>query len=125
MAEQDVDRFFIAILAQNEYLGLVGLGKLADPATNEIAVDLHKAQIAIGTLQMLERKTQGNLTEAEQQELRRVLTNLRLNYVEEAKRTGEGSQTGDDESGPETAGDEAAGADDPATDQASKETEGE
>ena len=35
---------------------------------------------------MLEEKTKGNLTPPEQSELRRVLTSLRLNFVEETKK---------------------------------------
>lgn len=84
MAAEEANRFFLALIAQHEFLGLVGLGKVADPATEKAEVDLQKTRIAVGTLEMLEEKTRGHLTEIEQRELRRILTILRLNYVEEA-----------------------------------------
>ncbi|MBD3236610.1 MAG: DUF1844 domain-containing protein [Candidatus Eisenbacteria bacterium] len=86
MTETQPDQFFLALLAQNEYLGLVGLGKIQDPATEKSEVDLQKTVVAIGTLEMIERKSRGNLVPEEERELRRILTTLRLNYVEESKR---------------------------------------
>lgn len=84
MVEEGVDQFFMALLAQNEFLGLVGLGKITDPSTDSMQIDLQKTAVAIGTLEMLERKTRGNLVSDEERELRRILTILRLNYVEES-----------------------------------------
>ncbi len=79
---ESVDAFFAALVAQYEALGLIGLGKLADHPDGEAHVELARARAAIEILQMLERKTRGNLTAEEERELRRVLTTLRLNYVE-------------------------------------------
>lgn len=86
MPPEAFDPYFAALLTQFEALGLIGLGKLADPTAGEARADLARARTAIEMLQMLEAKTQGNLSEAEGRELRRVLTNLRLNYIDEAAR---------------------------------------
>jgi len=86
MSAEAFDPHFAALLAQFEALGLIGLGKLADPTVGEARPDLARARTAIEMLQMLEVKTRGNLGEAEAQELRRVLTGLRLNYIDEAGR---------------------------------------
>lgn len=86
MAGEEANQFFLALLAQHEFLGLVGLGKIADPSTNKAEVDLQKTRVAIGTLSVLEEKTRGQLTSVEERELRRILTGLRLNYVEELAR---------------------------------------
>lgn len=87
MPPEAFDTYFAALLAQFEALGLIGLGKLADPTVGEARPDLARARTAIEMLQMLEGKTQGNLSEAEARELRRVLTGLRLNYIDETGRS--------------------------------------
>ncbi len=107
MTMTDLNPFLVGFIAQNEYLGMVGLGKLADPTAGGAVVDLAKTKLAIDMLQMLEEKTRGNLTDGEDRELRRVLTFLRLNYVDESGRTppsmqatppAEGVQNGEGES---------------------------
>jgi Domain of unknown function (DUF1844) len=77
--------FFLIKLQELEYIGLIGLGKIAEPQSGEMSVDLEKTKYSIGVLEMLEEKTKGNLNEMEQQELMRVLTSLRINFVESAK----------------------------------------
>jgi hypothetical protein len=94
MASAEANQFFLALLAQQEFLGLVGLGKLADPVRQEAEVDLQKTRVAIGTLSALEEKTRGQLTTIEERELRRILTGLRLNYVEELNRAPKPPQEG-------------------------------
>ena len=86
MTPETFDAYFAGLLAQYETLGLIGLGKLTEPGEGNPRTDLARARFSIEMLQMLELKTQGNLSEAEARELRRVLTTLRLNYIEEAKR---------------------------------------
>jgi len=86
MSSGSFDTHLAVLLAQYEFLGMIGLGKLADPATGKTRPDLAKTRAAIDMLQMLEAKTRGNLSEAEERELRRVLTTLRLNFVDEADR---------------------------------------
>jgi hypothetical protein len=86
MTPETFDAYFAGLLAQYETLGLIGLGKLTDPGEGSPRTDLARTRFSIEMLQMLEMKTRGNLSEAEARELRRVLTTLRLNYIEEAKR---------------------------------------
>ncbi len=89
----------MAFIQQQEFVGLLGLGKLADPTTGKAEVDLDKTRYAIGMLEMMEQKTSGNLAEAETQQLRRTLTSLRLNFVEEAQRA-EAAAAGESEPAP-------------------------
>ena len=93
MSSPEVNQYFVAVLREYEMLGLMGLGKIADPTSNEAKVDLMRTQFAIGVLEMLEQKTGGHLADLERQELQRVLTTLRLNYVEEMKRSQEPAGT--------------------------------
>ena len=74
------------LIAQYEYIGMVWLGKVPDPAKGEIHRELDQVKEVVGFLEMLEAKTSGNLTEDEARELRRALTLLRLNYVEELRK---------------------------------------
>ena len=65
--------------------GMMALGKLANPATGKSEKNLPAARLFIDMLDMLERKTTGNLTPDETKILRSSLTDLRLMFVEEAK----------------------------------------
>ena len=58
------------------------LGKTLSPLTNKIEKNLPAAQATIDMLDMLEAKTQGNLSEPEAKLLKSVLGELKLNYVE-------------------------------------------
>ena len=64
---------------------MIALGKVANPATQKAEPHLPVAQLFIDTLEMLERKTQGNLNKDEERILRATLTDLRLMYAEEVK----------------------------------------
>ena len=64
---------------------MIGLGKLANPATGKAEKNLPAARLFIDTLEMLESKTKGNLNSDETKVLHATLTDLRLMYVEESK----------------------------------------
>jgi hypothetical protein len=64
---------------------MITLGKLANPMTGKAEKNLSAARLFIDTLEMLERKTRGNLTADETKVLHATLTDLRLMYVEESK----------------------------------------
>jgi uncharacterized protein DUF1844 len=64
---------------------MICLGKLANPMTGKAERNLAAARLFIDTLEMLERKTQGNLASDETKVLQATLTDLRLMYVEESK----------------------------------------
>lgn len=61
---------------------LVALGKMPDPADGHVVVRPDHAKQAIGMLNMLEQKTQGNLNAEETQMLDHLLHELRMLYVE-------------------------------------------
>ena len=68
--------------------GMIALGKLMNPMTRKVEVNLEAARDTIDTLESLESRTRGNLESDEARVLRQVLTDLRLNYVEELKKKG-------------------------------------
>jgi hypothetical protein len=69
----------VQILAMPAY---AALGLVPDPASGRRRVDRVAAQEMIDLLAALERKTQGNLSVEESNFLARVLTELRLAFVE-------------------------------------------
>jgi hypothetical protein len=77
---------------------MMSLGKLMNPITRRIEKNLELAKDTIGTLEALELRTRGNLESDEERVLRQVLTELRMNYVDEMKKSaatpaGTGSET--------------------------------
>jgi hypothetical protein len=62
------------------------MGKVVNPFTVKIERDLEMARHSIDMLGMIEEKTKGNLSEEEAGFLMHVLTELRMNYVEELNR---------------------------------------
>ncbi len=60
------------------------LGKVKNPITDKMELDLDAARQSIDLLGMLADKTAGNLTPDEDKLLKSVLRDLRLNYVDTA-----------------------------------------
>lgn len=111
-ADQKVDGHFFGLVAAFEAAAMQQLGKIAHPLTGEEGVDLAGARESIDTIEMLKRKTEGNLTSAETRFIDHALYQLRMNYVDVAKSQGAAAQ-GRDESeigaeGGEGGGEEAA-----------------
>ncbi len=77
---------FLQLLLGLQQSGMIALGKLMNPLTRQIEKNLDAARDTIDTLEALEARTQGNLEPDEARVLRQVLTELRMNYVDEVKR---------------------------------------
>jgi uncharacterized protein YjaG (DUF416 family) len=71
--------FFVTTLALQTS---IALGQMPNPATNKTEKDLKQAKFLIDTLNVLETKTKGNLTEEEQKLLDNLLYELKLRYVQ-------------------------------------------
>jgi hypothetical protein len=69
-------RFNDFVLLQAQNAGFF-LGQLPNPATGEKQVNLRAAQSVIDSLEMLEVKTEGNLSTEEERLLATALNNLR------------------------------------------------
>jgi hypothetical protein len=59
---------------------------MVHPESQKTERNLEAAKMAIEVLGMLQEKTKGNLSEEEDRFLQQVLTNLRLNFVDESNR---------------------------------------
>lgn len=65
---------------------LVSLGELPDPVTKEKKVDLNMARQTISIIEMLKEKTKGNLTEEEERLIDTTLCDLKLKFVDVARK---------------------------------------
>ena len=73
---------FVMLLSEQawRYIGL-----RVDPRTNKINKDLAKAHVAIDCIISLLGKIESNLDNSEIERLRRLITDLQINYAEQMK----------------------------------------
>jgi hypothetical protein len=74
---------FMGLVLMFHNAAMQHMGKVKNPLTDSIERDLEQAQFAIDTLDALEGKTKGNLSDEEIRLLTNVLKELKLNYVDE------------------------------------------
>ncbi|HEX9751665.1 MAG TPA: DUF1844 domain-containing protein [candidate division Zixibacteria bacterium] len=78
-----LDVHLMGLIISLQTAAIMQMGKTIHPATGKIERDLDSARHSIDLLEMLRRKTQGNLAPEESQLLDHVLYELRMNFVEE------------------------------------------
>ena len=81
MPRIDFSRFVISLAHQT----LALLGEIPNPETNKTERNLPLAKQTIDILAMLEEKTKGNLSSAEQKMIEQVLYDLRSHFVKVCK----------------------------------------
>ena len=101
--DQQKQLLFMMLIQQHQQIGMMGLGKIKNPATDKIERDLGSAKYAIDTLNVLAEYTEGNLPNELKSYLDQSLTTLRLNYADEVKKGESSSETaeGDEQSSEE------------------------
>lgn len=72
----------IALLSNGAW-GWMGL--TPNPFTGEMEKDLPQAKVAIDTVAFLVDRVEPRLSEAEQRDMRNLLSNLRVNYVQQSQ----------------------------------------
>jgi len=78
---------FTRLLFMFQAAAMQQMGKLANPMTGHIERDLEQVRIAIDTIDMLREKCRGNLNDMEERLLNHILSELRLNFVDEVNRS--------------------------------------
>jgi uncharacterized protein DUF1844 len=86
-------QLFVSLVIGLVQAAYVQLGKVRNELTGQIEKNLEAARITIDTLAALELKTKGNLSPEEAEVLRRAVTELRMNFVDEMKKTVAQSET--------------------------------
>ena len=79
---------FLQLVLGLQQSGMMSLGKLMNPISRKIEANLDVARDTIDTLGALEARTQGNLEPDEARVLTQVLSELRMNYLDEVKKSG-------------------------------------
>jgi hypothetical protein len=74
---------FLLLIQMYNFEGMVALGKVLNPATNQLSKSLEHAKYVIDILEVLKEKTRGNLDSEESRLLDQTLSSLKLNYVDE------------------------------------------
>jgi hypothetical protein len=92
---------FFNLVGMFQSLAWQQMGKLKNPLTDKVERNLEGARSLIDTIDMIRMKTKGNLSADEEKFLTEVLRELRLNYLEEAKK---GDEVSERESGAEEGG---------------------
>ncbi len=80
---------FTAFVMSLNTSALFHLGEISDPTTGEKNLDLVLVKHTIDTLQLLEDKTKGNLSDEEQDLLKNALYDLKMRYVAKASQKSE------------------------------------
>ncbi|MCL5773927.1 MAG: DUF1844 domain-containing protein [Firmicutes bacterium] len=78
----EVINICIAMLAEQAW---IQMGLHLNPATKEIKKDIQQASLAIDCLQSLIEKTEDKLDEKTKSEIKNLLSNLRLNFVQQSQ----------------------------------------
>ena len=82
------DQLFMQLLYMFHTSAMQGLGKIADP-TGQVSRNLEYVSQTIDLMVMLKEKTKGNISEDIEKVLDGMLSELKLNYVDEKNKTPE------------------------------------
>ncbi len=84
--QPEIDIQFYQLILSLQAQAWQSLGKVASPQTGKVERSMEQAKFAIDMLDMLQRKTKGNVSEDEAKLLEHAIYELRMNYVEESKK---------------------------------------
>ena len=77
------DQLFTQLVSVFYSSAMMALGKLKNPVSDKIERNLDQAKQSIDILELIKEKTKNNLTETQQRMIDGILTDLRLNYIDE------------------------------------------
>jgi len=86
---KELDINFFQLVLSLQAAAWQQMGKVASPITGKVERDLDQAKVSIDILDMIQKKTKGNLSSEEQRLLDHTQHDLHLNFVDEVKKGGE------------------------------------
>jgi len=92
MAEEQLkkeDQLFIHLVNTFVQSAWISLGKVKNPVSDKMERNLDQATYYIDLLDMLQTKMKGNLSEWEEQFIIHSLSELKLNFIDEQKKSSE------------------------------------
>lgn len=84
--EQPIEVSFALFITGLMMESLMALGDLENPITHKKETNIHHAKLLIDTLEMLQKKTKGNLDKDEEEALSSMLYDLRMRFVAKSKK---------------------------------------
>jgi hypothetical protein len=81
------DQLFMQLILTFQSAAWQALGKIKNPITDKIERNLDQARFSIDILDMLQRKTEGNLADPLKTILQKSVSELQMNYVAESDKT--------------------------------------
>lgn len=83
MNNEKQQMLFIQLISSLHGAALMQMGKMKNPSTDKLERNLEQAELTIEMLNMLREKTKGNLSSDEEKFISTVLSEVKLNYVDE------------------------------------------
>jgi hypothetical protein len=80
------DQLFTQLLYIFYSSAMVAMGKLKNPATDKVERNMEQAKQSIDILELIKTKTKNNVTPDQERMLHGLLTDLRLNFVDESNK---------------------------------------
>ncbi len=81
--QEKYQMLFLQLVSSLHAGALQHMGKTKDPSTDKVERNLDQAEFTIDMLDMLKEKTKGNLTPEEEKFFGTVISELKLNFVDE------------------------------------------
>ena len=79
-------QLFDMLISQSVYGVWIALGKMKNPVTDTTEVDLRSASLQIDMLEMINSRMEASLDKNEKEYMDKVLSELKMNFVEEKKK---------------------------------------
>ena len=79
-------QLFDMLISQSVNGVWMALGKMKNPVTDKTEVDLRSASLQIDMLEMINSRMEASLDENEKQYIDKILSELKMNFVEEKKK---------------------------------------
>ncbi|MBQ3834493.1 MAG: DUF1844 domain-containing protein [Elusimicrobia bacterium] len=97
MDPKDLNQHLFSLISMFASACWQQLGKMPSQVDGKINKDLKSAQVTIEMLSMLKEKMKGNLTNVEEKLLEDTISNLQMNYADEAAKKPEEEKTTEDQ----------------------------
>jgi len=89
-------QLFDMLISQSVYGVWIALGKMKNPVTDKTEVDLRSASLQIDMLEMINSRMEASLDKNEKEYIDKVLSELKMNFVEEEKKEEHGNDDTED-----------------------------
>ena len=81
------EQLFMYLIRTFQSSAWIALGKMENPMTDKTSVNIEQASFYINLLELVQEKTKNNLTDYEEQMLINTVSELKLNLIDENKKS--------------------------------------